>query len=75
LPKPIHCFFLTNLFEDICIPQAVYDELIIKDDLVRYRIKAFDALKIEKFKEEDIAKCMSGFKLDKGETAAIIDNR
>ena len=29
---------LSNLFQKIYIPQAVYDELMFKDDIVNYRI-------------------------------------
>jgi len=38
---------LSNLFQKIYIPQAVYDELMFKDDIVNYRIKAFDNIELK----------------------------
>ncbi len=38
---------LSNLFQKIYIPKAVYDELMVKDDIVNYRIKEFDKIEVK----------------------------
>lgn len=62
---------LDNLFETIYIPRAVHDELIIKDDIVKYRIDKFDKISIKEVSDYAILKDIEKFKIDKGETEAI----
>jgi len=62
---------LDNLFEVIYIPIAVHNELIIKDDIVKYRIDKFDKISIKKVSDLSILKTIEKFKIDKGETEAI----
>jgi len=38
---------LSNFFKKIYIPQAVYDELMFKDDIVNYRIREFDRIEVK----------------------------
>ena len=37
----------SNLFQKIYIPKSVYDELMVKDDIVNYRIKEFDKIEVK----------------------------
>ncbi len=62
---------LDNLFETVYIPKAVHDELIIKDDIVKYRIDKFDKISIKKVSNNAILENIKKFKIDKGETEAI----
>ena len=62
---------LDNLFEIVYIPSAVHDELIIKDDIVKYRIDAFDKISVKAVSDLSILETIKSFKIDKGETEAI----
>ena len=62
---------LDNLFEIIYIPKAVHDELIIKDDIVKYRIDKFDKISIKEVSDLSILETIEKFKIDKGEIEAI----
>jgi len=62
---------LDNLFETIYIPRAVHDELIIKDDIVKYRIDTFDKISIKEVSNYTILENIKKFKIDRGETEAI----
>jgi hypothetical protein len=62
---------LDNLFETIYIPKAVHNELIIKDDIVKYRIDKFDKISIKEVSDLSILENIEKFKIDKGETEAI----
>ncbi len=71
LAKSNTLFLLSNIFKTIYIPNAVYNELIVKDDIVKYRIKNFDKLKIKKVNNLKILKNIKKLNLDKGEIEAI----
>lgn len=62
---------LDNLFETIYIPRAVHNELVIKDDIVKYRIHKFDKISIKEVSDLNILKNIEKLKIDKGETEAI----
>ena len=62
---------LDNLFETIYIPKAVHNELIIKDDIVKYRIDKFDKILTKEVTDLSILENIEKFKIDKGETEAI----
>lgn len=62
---------LYNLFETIYIPKAVHDELIIKDDIVKYRIDTFDKILVKEVSNYTILRSIKKLKIDKGETEAI----
>lgn len=62
---------LDNLFETIYIPKAVHDELIVKDDIVKYRIDTFDKISIKEVSNYAILENIQKFKIDIGETEAI----
>ena len=62
---------LDNLFKTIYIPRAVHNELIIKDDIVKYRIDQFDKITIKEVSDLNILENIKKFKIDKGETEAI----
>ena len=62
---------LSNLFEEIYMPQAVYDELIFKDDIVRFRIEKFDEISLKKVSDFELLKRVKKFNIDNGETEAI----
>jgi len=64
-------FLLDNLFETVYIPDAVHDELIIKDDIVKYRIDAFDKISVKAVSDLSILKRIKNYKIDRGETEAI----
>jgi predicted nucleic acid-binding protein len=62
---------LSNLFQKIYIPQAVYDELMFKDDIVNYRIKAFDNIELKPVSDMATLERIKRLKIDKGEVEAI----
>ena len=62
---------LSNLFQKIYIPQAVYDELIFKDDIVKYRIEKFDKIIVKPVSDLVTLERIKSLKIDKGEVEAI----
>ena len=62
---------LSNLFSKIYIPKAVYDELMFKDDIVKYRIKNFDKIIVKPVNNLVILERIKRLKIDKGEVEAI----
>lgn len=62
---------LDNLFESIYIPKAVHNELIIKDDIVAFRIDKFHKIQLKEVSDFGILKNIEKFKIDKGEREAI----
>ncbi len=64
-------FLLDNLFETIYIPKAVHRELVIKDDVVKFRIDKFDKISVKEVTDFSILKNIEKYKIDKGETEAI----
>jgi len=62
---------LSNLFQKIYILQAVYDELMFKDDIVNYRINAFDRIEVKPVIDMAILERIKMLKIDKGEVEAI----
>jgi len=62
---------LSNFFQKIYISQAVYEELIVKDDIVKYRIKKFKNITIKPVTDLNLLEKIKKFKIDKGETEAI----
>lgn len=62
---------LSNLFETIFIPQAVYDEITIKDDIVKYSIQEFENVIVKPIEDTNLLTQMKKLKLDNGETEAI----
>jgi predicted nucleic acid-binding protein len=64
-------FLLSNLFEEIYIPQTVYDELVFKDDIVKFRIGKFDKISLKKVSNFKILKEIKKLNIDDGEIEAI----
>ncbi len=62
---------LSNLFQKIYIPKAVYDELMFKDDIVNYRIKEFDRIEVKLVSDMVTLERIKTLKIDKGEVEAI----
>ena len=62
---------LSNLFQKIYIPKAVYDELMVKDDIVNYRIKEFDKIEVKPVRDIVTFERIKTLKIDKGEVEAI----
>jgi predicted nucleic acid-binding protein len=62
---------LSNLFQIVYIPQAVKDELNIKDDVVKYRIDKFQQIIIKPIIDTYTFDQIQKFNLDKGESEAI----
>ena len=62
---------LSNLFQKIYIPKAVYDELMVKDDIVNYRIKEFDKIEVKPVSDMITLERIKTLKIDKGEVEAI----
>jgi predicted nucleic acid-binding protein len=62
---------LSNLFQKIYIPQAVYDELMVKEDIVNYRIKKFDTIVVKPVSDLAILERVKILKIDRGEVEAI----
>jgi predicted nucleic acid-binding protein len=62
---------LSNLFQKIYIPQAVYDELMFKDDIVKYRINQFDTITIKPVSDLKTLERIKRLNIDKGEIEAI----
>jgi len=62
---------LSNLFQKVYIPQAVYDELMFKDDIVNYRIKEFDKIEVKPVNDMTTLERIKTLKIDKGEVEAI----
>ncbi len=62
---------LSNLFREVYIPQAVYDELMFKDDIVKYRINRFDTISKKSVLDLETLKKIKKLNIDKGEVEAI----
>lgn len=62
---------LSNLFREVYIPQAVYDELMFKDDIVKYRINRFDIISKKSVLDLETLKRIKKLNIDKGEVEAI----
>lgn len=62
---------LSNLFEEIYIPQAVYDEFTFRDDIVKFRIEKFDKISLRKISDLKVLKRIKKFNIDDGEVEAI----
>jgi len=62
---------LSNLFKEVYIPQAVYDELMFKDDIVKYRINHFDIIAMKPVSDLKILERIKKLNIDKGEIEAI----
>jgi len=62
---------LSNLSKNIYIPQAVYDELMVKDDIVKYSIKEFEGINLKQVSDLNLLKSIEKLKIDKGEVEAI----
>ena len=64
-------WLLSNLFKKIYIPQAVYDELMAKNDIVKYRVKQFDKIYLKSVSDKQILNRIERLNIDKGEIEAI----
>jgi len=62
---------LSNIFQDIYIPQAVYDELIFKDDIVKYRVENFDKISVKSITDFKTLQRIKKLNIDNGEIEAI----
>ena len=62
---------LSNLFSNIYIPKAVFEELNFKDDIVKYRVNKFDIIQLKEISNIDILNTIKKFNIDKGEIEAI----
>lgn len=71
LAKSDALFLLSNLFQKIYIPQAVYDELMFKDDIVKYRINKSDEIIVKLVSDLVTLERIKRLKIDKGEVEAI----
>jgi len=71
LAKSDLLFLLSNLFQKIYIPQAVYDELLFKDDIVNYRINKFDTISVKPVLDLKTLERINRLNIDKGEIEAI----
>ena len=71
LAKSDAFWLLSNLFKKIYIPKAVYDELIIKDDIVKFRVKKFNKIEVKFISEKNILEKIRALNIDKGESEAI----
>jgi len=71
LAKSDLLFLLSNLFQKIYIPQTVYDELMFKDDIVKYRINKFDTISVKPVSDLKTLERIKRLNIDKGEIEAI----
>ncbi len=71
LAKSDTLHLLSNIFKKIYIPNAVYDELMVKDDIVKYRVKKFDNILIQPISDLETLKRIQKLNIDKGEIEAI----
>ncbi len=62
---------LSNLFKEVYIPEAVYDELMFKDDIVKYRINRFDTISMKSISDLQTLERIQKLNIDKGEIEAI----
>ena len=62
---------LSNIFQDIYISKAVYDELIFKDDIVKYRIENFNKISLKPITDLKTLQRIKRLNIDKGEVEAI----
>jgi len=64
-------FFLSNLFKKIYIPQAVYNELNFKNDIVKYRVEKFDKISLKAISDLKTLQRIQRLNIDEGEAEAI----
>ena len=62
---------LSNLFEQVFIPQAVEAELNFKDDVVKYRVEKFDKISVKNISDIKTLNRIKKLNLDNGEIEAI----
>ncbi len=62
---------LENLFSTIFVPQAVYDEISYKDDIVKYSLNSSKQIKLKPINNTKILRKIQKEKLDIGEIEAI----
>lgn len=62
---------LSNLFEQVFIPQAVETELNFKDDVVKYRVEKFDKISVKNISDIKTLNRIKKLNLDNGEIEAI----
>jgi uncharacterized protein len=70
LAKTNNLHLFKNIFDRIIIPQTVYDEIVIKNDISSIRLKNADYFIITKAPDNQILKSLQTI-LDKGEAEAI----
>lgn len=70
LAKTNKLSLLKNVFEKICIPQSVYDEINIKKDAVSKQVKKAEYIKIVKVKNSELLQNLYTL-VDKGEAEVI----
>ncbi len=72
LAKTNHLNLLKNFVDKVYIPNAVFDEITFKDDIVKYNILKCDFIEKKSIKNlEQIVKIQEESNLDKGEIEAI----
>ncbi|MBS9782439.1 MAG: hypothetical protein KGV43_01390 [Arcobacter sp.] len=72
LTKTNHLNLLNNFVDKVYIPNAVFDEITFKDDIVKYNILKCDFIEKKQVEDlEQIKKVKEKTNLDKGEVEAI----
>ncbi len=71
LAKTDKLFLLSNLFAKIYIPEAVFDEVNFKNDIVKDRLNQTKFIEVKKITDRTIFDKISAYNIDKGEIEAI----
>ena len=71
LAKTNHFELLTSFIEKVYVPNAVMEELFVKDDGVKYMIQNMNFIEIKHIENQQILNDVKGANLDQGEIEAI----
>ena len=70
LAKHNYLYLLSNLYQKVYIPNAVYEEITIRDDIISYRIKNAEFLEIKTIRDKKLFQEIYE-SIDYGESEAI----
>lgn len=71
LAKTDRLYLLSNLFEKVYIPQAVFDEINCKQDKVSQRLHDAKFIELNQVTNQNLLSEIANYNIDKGESEAI----